>query len=164
MNCSSSGLWKRHCSCTDLHVCFWAWRHFRFHLIDHGYVSALPTLPSLACRAVWTLSLSPILRVLSCFSEDSYTILPHARSCSCRGLELSLGLLLKKKREHQQHGTGRLMTCAFFFSIWFCCSGALERASLKSNIMKCTRGNYKWNYYTLTNLMLSIYSAETPPK
>lgn len=99
MKCSSSGLWKRRCSCTDLHVCFWAWRHFRFHLIDHGYVSALPTLPSLACRAVWTLSLSPILRVLSCFSEDSYTILPHARSCSCRGLELSLGLLFKKKEK-----------------------------------------------------------------
>lgn len=98
MNCSSSGLWKRRCSCTDLHVCFWGWRHFRFHLIDHGYVSALPTSPSLACRAVWTLSLSPVLRVLSCFS-DSYTILPHARSCSCRGLDLSLGLLFKKKRK-----------------------------------------------------------------
>lgn len=152
MNCSSSGPWKRRCSCTDLRVCFWGWRHFRFHLIDHGYVSALPTSPSLACRAVWTLSLSPVLRVLSCFS-DSYTILPHARSCSCRGLELSLGLLFKKKkkkveREHRQHGTGRLMACAFSFSIWFCCSGALERASPKSNIMKCTRGNYKWNYYT----------------
>lgn len=104
------------------------------------------------------------------FSEDSYTLLPDARSCSCRGtwVEFSFTFQKKKRSTESTSSTGlEDWWLVFFFllsfSIWFRCSGSLERAPLRLSNVKHTRGNHKWSCYTLTDFT-SIYSSEAPPK
>lgn len=132
VKCDSSGLRRRGCSCTDLHVCCWACRHFHFHRMDRGYVSVLLALPSSTCRAVRTLSLSPVLRVLSCFQRILM------QSCWRSRLQRQGTLSLGRQRAPSAQDRKIDDLCFFSFSIWFGCSGSHERASLRSSGMKHT--------------------------